>query len=354
MEVLFGFFIMASFVVAIMALFRRSPVRRWYASRQHPGRAVVVTLVMWLIAVVALVPKGPAVDTATTADAPSTSATPSPRPPASTPGTTPAESPPTTTPSADTTAPTTRQASTPDGVPRDAQRVRVERVVDGDTLEAAAVSSGTVLSGTAQVDVRLLEIDAPETKHPSEPEQCYGREATEKLLELAPPDSTVWVQRDEELRDRHGRYLLYVWNDTGVFVNRAMVTEGFAQPDLYKPNDKHWETISAAGGQARSVAAGLWSACESFGAPESTPPASTSVPTQEPAPEPWTEPQPPQEPEQPGTGPASEPAPEPDGVVSYPYPPDKDCGEIEESNFQVQEGDPHRFDDDGDGIGCEG
>ncbi|WP_231104690.1 excalibur calcium-binding domain-containing protein [Haloechinothrix halophila] len=39
--------------------------------------------------------------------------------------------------------------------------------------------------------------------------------------------------------------------------------------------------------------------------------------------------------------------------MSYPYPPDKDCGEISERNFRVQEGDPHRFDADGDGIGCE-
>ncbi|MBB3049984.1 micrococcal nuclease [Prauserella isguenensis] len=359
MEVLFGFFMLASIVVAVMALFRRSPVRRWYGSRQHPGRAVVVTLVLWLIAAVALAPKGPSVDTATTTGTPSTSATPAPRPQATTPPvtTTPAESPtaPTTVPG--TTERTTQQhASTPDGVPRDAQRVRVEQIVDGDTLEAAAVSSGTVLSGTAQVDVRLLEIDAPETKHPSEPEQCYGQEATEKLRELAPPGGTVWVQRDEELRDRYGRYLLYVWNHAGVFVNKAMVTEGFARPELYEPNDRHWKTIRDAGSRAQSAASGLWSACESSGAPEDTPPTSTTPeptpqPAPEPAPEPSTAPEPRQELEQPVPG--SEPGAAPEGVVSYPHPPDKDCSEIDESNFRVQEGDPHGFDADDDGIGCD-
>ncbi|WP_253860040.1 thermonuclease family protein [Prauserella alba] len=350
METLFAFFMLASIVVAVMALFRRSPVRRWFRSRQHPRRAVVVTTVLWLIAAVILVPKTPAEPTATRAEAPPRSTAPSrPSPePAPTQTTAPTKTAGPTTTDPGTTERTTKRASAPAGVPADAQRVRVERVVDGDTLEAAAVSAGGVLASTAQVDVRLLQIDAPETKHPSEPEQCYGREATEKLLELAPPGGTIWVQRDEELRDRYGRYLLYVWNHTGVFVNKAMVTEGFAQPELYEPNDKHWPAIRDAGGQARSVAAGLWSACASFGAPEDTQPTST---TPEPAPEPSSAPQPRQQPEQPAPG--SEPASEPDGVVSYPYPPDKDCSEIDESHFRVQEGDPHEFDADDDGIGCD-
>jgi len=35
------------------------------------------------------------------------------------------------------------------------------------------------------------------------------------------------------------------------------------------------------------------------------------------------------------------------------YPPDLDCGEIGFSNFKVVQPDPHRFDGDKDGIGCE-
>jgi len=40
-------------------------------------------------------------------------------------------------------------------------------------------------------------------------------------------------------------------------------------------------------------------------------------------------------------------------VCIPPYPPDLDCGEIEYSNFKVVQPDPHRFDGDKDGIGCE-
>ena len=40
-------------------------------------------------------------------------------------------------------------------------------------------------------------------------------------------------------------------------------------------------------------------------------------------------------------------------VCIPPYPPDLDCGEIGYSNFRVIQPDPHGFDRDKDGIGCE-
>lgn len=36
-----------------------------------------------------------------------------------------------------------------------------------------------------------------------------------------------------------------------------------------------------------------------------------------------------------------------------PAPPDLDCGDITERRFRVLQPDPHRFDGDKDGIGCE-
>ena len=40
-------------------------------------------------------------------------------------------------------------------------------------------------------------------------------------------------------------------------------------------------------------------------------------------------------------------------VCIPPYPPDLDCGEIPYKNFRVVGSDTHRFDGEGDGIGCE-
>src|SRR5699024_8977878 len=120
-------------------------------------------------------------------------------------------------------------------------------------LELSAAASGSVLTSTAQVDVRLLEIDTPETVHPSKPVQCYGKQATTRLSELAPPGETVWIQRDEELRDQYGRYLLYLWNSEGTFVNLALVRDGYARALLYEPNDRHWSEISTAENTARAT-----------------------------------------------------------------------------------------------------
>lgn len=41
------------------------------------------------------------------------------------------------------------------------------------------------------------------------------------------------------------------------------------------------------------------------------------------------------------------------GVCIPSPPPDLDCGDIEHRRFEVLEPDPHRFDGDDDGIGCE-
>ncbi|WP_083940330.1 thermonuclease family protein [Saccharomonospora saliphila] len=244
----------------------------------------------------------------------------------------------------------------PAGVPGEAQEAEVRRIVDGDTMELAALTGGVALAGTGQVDVRLLEIDAPETGRPGEPTQCYGDEATTRLTELAPPASTVWIQRDEQLRDPYGRHLLYLWNDEGTFVNLEMVEDGYADAVLFPPNDRYWAQISAAREDAEAFGAGLWGECASAGEPEQTPP-----PQLPPEPEPQLEfePQPEQPPElepdlpyQPEPRDQPEPEPNDDYVVPAP-PPDLDCGEIADRNFPVRPGDPHRFDADGDGIGCE-
>jgi hypothetical protein len=39
--------------------------------------------------------------------------------------------------------------------------------------------------------------------------------------------------------------------------------------------------------------------------------------------------------------------------VSLPPPPNLDCGDIDEDDFEVRGSDPQGFDDDNDGVGCE-
>ncbi|MBT2443948.1 thermonuclease family protein [Streptomyces sp. ISL-36] len=129
----------------------------------------------------------------------------------------------------------------------------VIRVIDGDTLEVRG--TGRVVPDGTVARVRLLEIDTPERG------ACYSRQATARTSELLPRGSTLRTEIDVTLKDRYGRYLLYVWNESGVFVNESLVRSGHAKATLFPPDDKHWKTMTAAQAAARQAGAGLWSAC---------------------------------------------------------------------------------------------
>lgn len=63
------------------------------------------------------------------------------------------------------------------------------------------------------------------------------------------------------LTDRYDRYLLYVWNEQGTFVNESLVRSGHVKAVLYPPNDKYWPRISDAEDAAQQAGSGLWAAC---------------------------------------------------------------------------------------------
>ncbi|MDO0909349.1 thermonuclease family protein [Streptomyces sp. DT2A-34] len=193
----------------------------------------------------------------------------------------------------------------------------VLRVIDGDTIEVRG--SGQVVPEGSVARVRLLEIDAPERG------ACFADDATARTAALLPPGSSARAERDTELTDRYDRYLLYVWNEQGVFVNESLVRSGHAKAVLYPPNDKYWTRISGAEDTARQAGAGLWSTCSDA---SSTPTAPSDIP----APDTPTRPNLPDGP--------------PAGV------PDVDCSDLS-GPVWVGPNDPHRLDADGDGIGCD-
>ncbi len=130
----------------------------------------------------------------------------------------------------------------------------VARVVDGDTVDLH-FSSGTER-------VRLLGIDTPETVKPNTPVQCFGPEASARTKALLPHGITVRVERDGEARDRYGRLLLYVYRSRdGMFINLALVAEGYARILSIAPNTAHAADLSAAAAAASRAGRGLWSRC---------------------------------------------------------------------------------------------
>jgi micrococcal nuclease len=137
---------------------------------------------------------------------------------------------------------------------------RVTRVVDGDTI--------VVDLGGHTEKVRLLGIDTPETKSPTKPVQCFGKEASAHTADLLPASTEVHLERDVEERDAYGRLLAYVYRASdGLFVNLDLAQGGFASLLTYQPNVAHVDELTAAVGDARSRAAGLWGRCGGPGRP---------------------------------------------------------------------------------------
>ena len=229
------------------------------------------------------------------------------------------------------TAPaTSAPAATPPGAPGPValppgRDTTVAFVVDGDTI---AVGAGE--------RVRLIGINTPETRDPRVPVECFGKEAAARTAALLPPGTPVRLAFDVERTDRYGRTLAYVYRrGDGLFLNAALVAEGYAQVATYPPNVAHADEFLRLERLARFFGSGLWSACRAPAPPPAPPPPAPAPPGPAPAP---------------GPGRCDPAYP---GVCIPPPPPDLDCADVPHRRFAVRAPDPHRFDADGDGIGCE-
>jgi endonuclease YncB( thermonuclease family) len=134
----------------------------------------------------------------------------------------------------------------------------IQRVVDGDTV--------IVARGTKGKRVRLIGIDTPETVDPRRPVGCFGHQAAQRTFTLVPPGTPVRLVYDVERTDQYGRTLAYLYRrPDGLFVNAALVAEGYAAVATYPPNVAHAEEFAALAARARESGIGLWGACSGDG-----------------------------------------------------------------------------------------
>ena len=195
--------------------------------------------------------------------------------------------------------------------PNPAQLGIVTRVVDGDTIHA--------LVDGKDYSIRYIGIDTPENTTKVEP---FGAEATQKNTELV-GGKIVTLVKDVSETDKYGRLLRYVLVDNA-FVNLILVKEGFANTMTYPPDVACADTFLQAERQAREAGLGLWA-------------LTLLAPTQQ------TQGR--------QTAGNCDPA-YPDVCIPSP-PPDLNCKDIPYRRFKVLPPDPHNFDGDHDGIGCE-
>jgi micrococcal nuclease len=191
--------------------------------------------------------------------------------------------------------------------------VRLERAVDGDTLELRDSTR-----------VRLIGVDTPETKHPTLGDECFGEEATDFIETLLKPGVKVRLVLDVDSYDQYDRLLAYVYRKSdGLFINAELVRQGYAFVDTVPPNVEHAAQFRRLAREAREESRGLWSSC----------------PATDAAPVPLAD-----------TGGGC--LPDYEGACVPPAPPDLDCDDIGVP-LRVVGDDPHSLDADDDGAACE-
>lgn len=214
-----------------------------------------------------------------------------------------------------TDPPSTTRAPQPAPGPTLDSGFAVRAVTDGDTF--------TLSDGRR---VRLAQVDAPETG------QCFGRESTAALRALV-ENKAVTLRRPSNgpEKDRYGRTVAEV-SVAATSVNEQLVRDGAAEwYERFAPEDADLAgRLRSAQSEARTMGRGLWSACA--GAAAAASPPTTQAGDRH--------------------GGNCHPA-YPDDCIP-PAPPDLNCPDIKRKvRVDHAHGDPHGFDADKDGWGCE-
>ena len=126
---------------------------------------------------------------------------------------------------------------------------KIVRIVDGDTVVISYEGADTTF--------RLIGVDTPETKHPSKPEQEYGKEASMFTRNLLQGES-VYLRFDVDKTDIYGRMLAYLYRaPDGLFVNLEIVRQGYGRAYTQYPFE-HIDLFRHYGERARLTEKGLW------------------------------------------------------------------------------------------------
>jgi micrococcal nuclease len=194
------------------------------------------------------------------------------------------------------------------------------------SCSVASVTDGDTFKCTDGTNVRLLQINAQEMS------DCGGQWAKAALANIFLRSGTqVRLDYDARTVDQYGRHLaapiVRGTDGTDYNISIAMVYVGLAKAAYYGDNAKYLDWANAAQAWAQVAQWNMWA------------------------------------PGQPYNGGCGAPAPPPPGGrncdPSYPDvcipspPPDLDCPQVTYRNFRVVGADPHRFDGDHDGTGCE-
>lgn len=132
----------------------------------------------------------------------------------------------------------------------------IMHVRDGDTIE--------VRLNEADVAIRLIGVDTPESVHPNQLVECYGPEASRYTKQFLGEDVLLWRDPTQDAYDTYGRMLAYVGLPDGSIINALLLSTGHGKEYTYQrrnylERDRYLELQR----EARSAKVGLWEACTS-------------------------------------------------------------------------------------------
>ncbi len=140
--------------------------------------------------------------------------------------------------------------------PYEKQKVKVLRVIDGDTIEIEG-----------NIKLRYIGINTPELHDPKRPIECFGQVASDENKKLV-EGKEIFIQRDVSETDKYKRLLRYVWvgdpsasSGQVIFVNDYLVRQGFAQVSTFPPDVKYIPQFLEAQTEAQENVRGLWKDC---------------------------------------------------------------------------------------------
>ncbi len=123
----------------------------------------------------------------------------------------------------------------------------VEKVVDGDTI---------IVKGGGRV--RLLGINTPEIAHRQHAAEPLGDRAHQRLEQLL-RDKKVYLEFDQQRRDRFKRLLAHVTLEDGSSINEQLLREGLARALFLQPNMSHLQDYYRIEAEAAENKRGIWS-----------------------------------------------------------------------------------------------
>lgn len=137
------------------------------------------------------------------------------------------------------------------------EKVKVKRVIDGDTIE---LSDSRI--------IRLLGINTPED---TKEKEIYGDIATSYVKDLI-EGKYVYLESDVEDKDKYGRYIRNVWIDLPITINETNMKEcllnvilldkGIAKPMTVSPNIKYSELYNSISQSAKNEKKGMFNMSE--------------------------------------------------------------------------------------------